>query len=54
MKVYFVMVADFDTPESMVLMIRNGSRIILVGMKEEDLERLMLAMMFLVTEIGNV
>uniref|UniRef100_A0A452Z9M7 3,4-dihydroxy-2-butanone-4-phosphate synthase n=1 Tax=Aegilops tauschii subsp. strangulata TaxID=200361 RepID=A0A452Z9M7_AEGTS len=40
--------------ESIAFMIRNGSGIISVGMKEEDLERLMLPMMSPVTEIGDI
>jgi hypothetical protein len=35
-------------------MIRAGSKIILVGMKEEDLERLMIPMMSPILEIGDI
>uniref|UniRef100_A0A452Z9L0 Uncharacterized protein n=1 Tax=Aegilops tauschii subsp. strangulata TaxID=200361 RepID=A0A452Z9L0_AEGTS len=48
------MAADQASPESIAFMIRNGSGIISVGMKEEDLERLMLPMMSPVTEIGDI
>ena len=46
------MAADLVSPESIAFMIRNGSGIISVGMKEEDLERLMIPMMSPVTENG--
>ncbi|XP_044978316.1 probable monofunctional riboflavin biosynthesis protein RIBA 3, chloroplastic isoform X1 [Hordeum vulgare subsp. vulgare] len=49
-----VMAADLASPESIAFMIRNGSGIISVGMKEADLERLMLPMMSPVTEIGDI
>ncbi|XP_047095244.1 probable monofunctional riboflavin biosynthesis protein RIBA 3, chloroplastic isoform X1 [Lolium rigidum] len=49
-----VMAADLASPESIAFMIRNGSGIISVGMKEGDLERLMIPMMSPVTEIGDI
>uniref|UniRef100_A0ACD5U1V4 Uncharacterized protein n=2 Tax=Avena sativa TaxID=4498 RepID=A0ACD5U1V4_AVESA len=49
-----VMAANLASPESIAFMIRNGSGIISVGMKEEDLERLMIPMMSPVTEIGDI
>ncbi|KAI4963373.1 hypothetical protein ZWY2020_014949, partial [Hordeum vulgare] len=49
-----VMAADLASPEAIAFMIRNGSSIISVGMKEADLERLMLPMMSPVTEIGDI
>ncbi|XP_062179922.1 probable monofunctional riboflavin biosynthesis protein RIBA 3, chloroplastic isoform X1 [Phragmites australis] len=49
-----VMAATLVNPESIAFMIRNGSGIISVGMKEEDLARLMLPMMSPVTEIEDI
>jgi 3,4-dihydroxy 2-butanone 4-phosphate synthase/GTP cyclohydrolase II len=48
------MAADLVSPESIAFMIRNGSGIISVGMKEEDLERLMIPMMSPILEIGDI
>ncbi|KAL6841318.1 hypothetical protein ACP4OV_028836 [Aristida adscensionis] len=49
-----VMAATLVNPESIAFMIRNGSGIISVGMKEEDLTRLMIPMMSPVTEIEDI
>uniref|UniRef100_A0A0D9WHC4 GTP cyclohydrolase II n=1 Tax=Leersia perrieri TaxID=77586 RepID=A0A0D9WHC4_9ORYZ len=49
-----VMAATLANPESIAFMIRNGSGIISVGMKEEDLSRLMIPMMSPITEIEDI
>jgi len=49
-----VMAATLVNPESIAFMIRNGSGIISVGMKEEDLTRLMIPMMSPITEIEDI
>lgn len=48
------MAATLVNPESIAFMIRNGSGIISVGMKEEDLTRLMIPMMSPITEIEDI
>ncbi|EAY98322.1 hypothetical protein OsI_20232 [Oryza sativa Indica Group] len=49
-----VMAATLADPESIAFMIRNGSGIISVGMKEEDLTRLMIPMMSPIAEIEDI
>lgn len=48
------MAATLVNPESIAFMIRHGSGIISVGMKEEDLTRLMIPMMSPITEIEDI
>lgn len=48
------MAATLADPESIAFMIRNGSGIISVGMKEEDLTRLMIPMMSPIAEIEDI
>ncbi|OMO91344.1 3,4-dihydroxy-2-butanone 4-phosphate synthase, RibB [Corchorus olitorius] len=45
-----IMAASHATPEQMAFMVKNGSGIVSVGMKEEDLERLKLPLMSPETE----
>lgn len=40
-----IMAASHATPEMMAFMVKHGSGIVSVGMKEEDLERLKLPLM---------
>ncbi|GJN14620.1 hypothetical protein PR202_gb01467 [Eleusine coracana subsp. coracana] len=49
-----VMAATLVNSDSIAFMIRNGSGIISVGMKEEDLSRLMIPMMSPITEIEDI
>ncbi|WVZ98860.1 hypothetical protein U9M48_044237 [Paspalum notatum var. saurae] len=49
-----VMAATLVNQQSIAFMIRNGSGIISVGMKEEDLARLMIPMMSPITEIEDI
>lgn len=49
-----IMAASLVKPQSIAFMIRHGSGIISVGMKEEDLERLMIPMMSSFTEIEDI
>lgn len=48
------MAATLANPKAIAFMIRHGSGIVSVGMKEEDLERLMLPMMSPITEIEDL
>jgi 3,4-dihydroxy-2-butanone 4-phosphate synthase len=48
------MAATLVNPESIAFLIRIGSGIISVGMKEEDLTRLMIPMMSPITEIEDI
>ncbi|WOK95539.1 putative monofunctional riboflavin biosynthesis protein RIBA 3 [Canna indica] len=49
-----IMAATLASTEAIAFMIRNGSGIISVGMKEDDLERLMIPMMSPITEIKDL
>ncbi|KAM0953290.1 putative GTP cyclohydrolase II [Dioscorea sansibarensis] len=49
-----IMAATVANPKAIAFMIRLGSGIVSVGMKEEDLERLMIPMMSPVTEIEDL
>lgn len=48
-----IMAATLTNTKAVAFMIKHGSGIISVGMKEEDLERLMIPMMSPVTEIKD-
>lgn len=49
-----IMAATLATPQAIAFMIRHGSGIVSVGMKEEDLERLRIPMMSPITEIADL
>jgi 3,4-dihydroxy 2-butanone 4-phosphate synthase / GTP cyclohydrolase II len=49
-----VMAATLVNSESIAFMISNGSGIISVSMKEEDLSRLMIPMMSPITEVEDI
>ncbi|XP_020252579.1 probable monofunctional riboflavin biosynthesis protein RIBA 3, chloroplastic isoform X2 [Asparagus officinalis] len=49
-----IMAATLVTPQAIAFMIRHGSGIVSVGMKEEDLERLKIPMMSPITEIDDL
>jgi 3,4-dihydroxy 2-butanone 4-phosphate synthase / GTP cyclohydrolase II len=49
-----IMAATLVKPQDIAFMIRHGSGIISVGMKEEDLQRLMIPMMSSYTEIEDI
>ncbi|KAJ4819713.1 Riboflavin biosynthesis protein RibBA [Rhynchospora pubera] len=49
-----IMAATLVKPQAIAFMIRNGSGIISVGMKEEDLQRLMIPMMSSFAEIEDI
>lgn len=48
-----VMAASFTSPKHVAFMIKHGSGIVSVGMKEEDLQRLKLPLMSPETEIED-
>lgn len=50
----FIMAAALTTPQAIAFMIRHGSGIVSVGMKEEDLERLKIPMMSPIAEIEDL
>lgn len=49
-----IMAATLVNPQAIAFMIRHGSGIVSVGMKEEDLQRLMIPMMSSFTEIEDI
>lgn len=50
----FIMAATLANPQAIAFMIRHGSGIVSVGMKEEDLERLRIPMMSPLTEVEDI
>ncbi|KAJ6822503.1 putative monofunctional riboflavin biosynthesis protein RIBA 3, chloroplastic isoform X1 [Iris pallida] len=50
----FIMAATLANPRAIAFVIRHGSGIVSVGMKEEDLERLRIPMMSPLTEVEDV
>lgn len=51
---HLIMAAALATPQTIAFMIRHGSGIVSVGMKEEDLERLRIPMMSPIAEIEDL